>query len=344
MLRMLQLSCGRSPRRNFPLSLSAQLRPAATAVLLASLVALSTATSASAQEPQHTVRPGETLSDIAARNRTTVRALAEANGLHNVNRIVIGQVLVIPATAAASAATVVHVVAPGETLSGIASRYGTTARALAQANGISNPNVVRIGARLTVPAGSGAGGGGGATTVVHTVAAGEFLAGIAARYSTSVGAIVSANRLSNPNVIRIGQQLTITPGTGGGGATGAGGTSAYAATGASDGRTGVAGIHTVASGDTLHGIARRYGVTAEALAAANGIPRPWNLYAGARLFLSAPNRLPGDLPRCPVPGATFVNDWGFPRSGGRAHEGTDLFAPRGTPVLAPATVTMTGRP
>jgi LysM repeat protein len=319
------------------LSLPALHRPAAIAVLLASLLAVST-TTASAQEPQHTVRPGETLSDIAARNRTTIRALAEANGISNPNRIIIGQVLVIPAAAAASAATVVHVVAPGETLGGIASRYGTTSRALAQANGISNPNVVRIGARLTVPAGSG-GGGGGATTVAHTVAAGEFLAGIAARYSTSVGAIVSANRISNPNVIRVGQQLTIPAGTGGG-PTGAAGTSAYATTGASDGRTGVAGTHTVVSGDTLNGIARHYGVTAEALAAANGIPRPWNLYANARLFLSAPNRLPNDLPRCPVPGATFVNDWGFPRSGGRAHEGTDLFAPRSTPVLAPATGTV----
>lgn len=38
--------------------------------------------------------------------------------------------------------------------------------------------------------------------------------------------------------------------------------------------------------------------------------------------------------RCPVPGAHFINDWGFPRSGGRTHKGTDMFAGRGTPVLA----------
>lgn len=38
--------------------------------------------------------------------------------------------------------------------------------------------------------------------------------------------------------------------------------------------------------------------------------------------------------QCPVPGARFINDWGFPRSGGRSHKGTDMFAPRGTPVLA----------
>jgi len=38
---------------------------------------------------------------------------------------------------------------------------------------------------------------------------------------------------------------------------------------------------------------------------------------------------------CPVQGgATFTNDWGFPRSGGRRHQGNDLFASRGTPVVA----------
>ncbi len=41
---------------------------------------------------------------------------------------------------------------------------------------------------------------------------------------------------------------------------------------------------------------------------------------------------------CPVVGARdgrdFTNDWGYPRPGGRSHEGTDIFADRGTPVLS----------
>jgi murein DD-endopeptidase MepM/ murein hydrolase activator NlpD len=37
---------------------------------------------------------------------------------------------------------------------------------------------------------------------------------------------------------------------------------------------------------------------------------------------------------CPVPGSRFINDWGFARSGGRTHKGTDMFASRGSAVVA----------
>jgi LysM repeat protein len=44
-----------------------------------------------------------------------------------------------------------HVVQPGETLSGIAMRYGTTPWAIAAANGIANVNYVRAGQTLRIP-------------------------------------------------------------------------------------------------------------------------------------------------------------------------------------------------
>jgi peptidoglycan LD-endopeptidase LytH len=39
---------------------------------------------------------------------------------------------------------------------------------------------------------------------------------------------------------------------------------------------------------------------------------------------------------CPVPGSTFVDTWGAPRSGGRSHEGVDMMAGFGTHIYAPA--------
>lgn len=47
---------------------------------------------------------------------------------------------------------------------------------------------------------------------------------------------------------------------------------------------------------------------------------------------------------CPVQGpVTFVNSWGAPRSGGRRHQGVDMLSPRGTPVVAPVSGTVSHR-
>jgi LysM repeat protein len=74
------------------------------------------------------------------------------NGIADANRIRIGQVLTIAGAAAAAApaastsgATTSYKVVPGDTLSGIASRFGTTSRNLMALNGITNANYLRIG-------------------------------------------------------------------------------------------------------------------------------------------------------------------------------------------------------
>ncbi len=124
--------------------------------------------------------------------------------------------LLVPALPAAAAPDAqsggVHIVQRGETLSQIARRYGVSMTALAQANGISNPNFIYAGQRLTIP---GAAGGSGASTAsgsVHIVRPGESLSTIAARYGTSVAALASANGISNPNHIFVGQRLVIKSG------------------------------------------------------------------------------------------------------------------------------------
>jgi len=57
----------------------------------------------------------------------------------------------------------------------------------------------------------------------------------------------------------------------------------------------------------------------------------------ARIAAGRDGTVPWRELRCPVDGRTqFVNDWGFPRTGARSHEGTDVFAERGTHVVAMA--------
>ena len=90
----------------------------------------------------HTVKSGETLSGIAAKYGTTYQHLAAINGINNPNLIYAGQVLKIDGAAAPSKT---YTVQGGDTLSGIAARYGTTYQKLAQINGISNPDLIQPG-------------------------------------------------------------------------------------------------------------------------------------------------------------------------------------------------------
>ncbi|MGE0710100.1 MAG: LysM peptidoglycan-binding domain-containing protein [Planctomycetota bacterium] len=102
----------------------------------------------------YVVKSGDTLSAIAARFNTTVDTIRQLNGLSG-SLIHVGQVLHLPGSAPAPAATVEHVVVGGDTLSAIAARYGTTVAAIRQANNLLT-NTIVVGQRLTIPTGSSA--------------------------------------------------------------------------------------------------------------------------------------------------------------------------------------------
>ncbi len=96
----------------------------------------------------HIVRKGDTLSKIAQRYGTTVKTLKQTNGLKN-DVIKVGQKLKLPASVL-GAATGIHVVSKGETLSSIASQYGTSVQKLKSSNGLSS-DLIKVGQELTVP-------------------------------------------------------------------------------------------------------------------------------------------------------------------------------------------------
>jgi LysM repeat protein len=136
----------------------------------------------------YVVQPGDTLFSIAARFNVSVSELATINGIYDVNRVFVGQVLVLPAplpggyppyqppppnpypntpsnpgytpvittyppgTVITTTVTMTqYVVKKGDNLSSIAVRFKTTPQAIMNANGITNPNLVYVGQLLNIP-------------------------------------------------------------------------------------------------------------------------------------------------------------------------------------------------
>lgn len=167
---------------------------------------------------RYTVRSNDTLYSIALRFGVTVDAIKQANGLTS-DLIQIGQQLIIPGTTvtapapAAGAAPLVHIVAPGETLTQIATLYRTTVEAIAQANGIMNIGYIYAGQKLIIPD-----GGRGlasssvqppASATTYVVQPGDTLFSIAMRFRTSVQTLMVANNMSNPDLLYPGQVLVL---------------------------------------------------------------------------------------------------------------------------------------
>jgi cell wall-associated NlpC family hydrolase len=109
--------------------------------------------------------------------------------------------------AAASATSLPYTVHAGDTLTAIASEYGTTVQALATSNHLSDPNLVHTGQVLQVPSVAGTGAPSAPTS--YTVRAGDTLAAVAARFDTSVAHLVAVNHMADPNLIFPGQVLAL---------------------------------------------------------------------------------------------------------------------------------------
>ena len=148
----------------------------------------------------YTVQPGDTLSGIAAKFGTTYQVLSAINGIGDPNQIWPGQVLKVTGTASQEST---YYVQAGDTLSSIATKFGTTVSSLVSINHISNPNVIYVGQKIYV--GEAIQGQSNA----YTVQAGDTLSGIASKFGTTWQALAQKNGLANPNVIYVGQTLTI---------------------------------------------------------------------------------------------------------------------------------------
>lgn len=98
---------------------------------------------------------------------------------------------------------ITYVIQPGDTLSGIAERYGTTYQALAALNHISDPNRIIAGQTIRVPENSGS------SPKYYTIQPGDTLSEIAERFGTTVSALMALNGIRNPDLIYAGTAIRI---------------------------------------------------------------------------------------------------------------------------------------
>ena len=164
--------------------------------------------------------------------------------------------------------TITYTVQSGDTLSSIASRYGTTVQELVDINGLSNPNLIYPGEVLRITTNSTTHGSEtrGTGSIIYTVQRGNTLSQIANTYGVTVSHIVEINNIANPNLIYPGQKLRITE-----------------STNTNLNPVNQNNFYTVQRGDTLSGIARRYGVSTQYLVRLNGISNPNLIYPGQML-------------------------------------------------------------
>jgi membrane-bound lytic murein transglycosylase D len=191
-------------------------------------------------EVRHRVRRGDTLSTIARKYGVPMASLRVANDL-NGSVIHPGQSLMVPQGDGGATATVaalaaprediapqlperqqqraaasaprarVHVVKSGDTLWGVARRYGITVPSLASVNGLSSQAGLVPGARLEIP---GSRGGSQSATdqasrMTYKVRRGDTLSEIADRYNVSVRQLMSWNRMRQASSLRTGQRLVL---------------------------------------------------------------------------------------------------------------------------------------
>ena len=160
------------------------------------------------------------------------------------------QARLTPTSQARTRATVTYQVRRGDNLSSIASKYGTTVRAIKARNGLSSDKI-KAGQTLTILRNER-----GTSTVVHVVSRGESLGRIASKYGTSVSALKRLNGLRS-NTIHPDQRLNV-------------------------GQNQANVVHTVRRGEYLGHIASKYGTTVSAIKRLNNL-RSSTIHPGQRL-------------------------------------------------------------
>ncbi len=163
------------------------------------------------------------------------------------------------ATPTKSPEPVRYTVKRGDTLWGIAKKFGVTVSAVVNANNIRNPNLIYVGEVFIIPHMTSEESSG---YTLYTVRRGDTLWGISRKFGTSINSIAALNGIENPNLIYAGEVFKIP-----------------------SARSEQAVIYTVKRGDTLWGISRKFGTTVENLVKLNSVKNPNLIYVGEKLII-----------------------------------------------------------
>lgn len=243
----------------------------------------------------HTIKPGETLNDIATRYNTTVEALQQTNRIANPNNLTVGQDIMLPEMGGpVSQVTttddniiypVAYIVDVGETLREIAADYGTTWQQLAAYNNLPNPNYIQAGMVIYIPDPGLAIGGPTtpqppATPVyqTYTVLSGDYPQLIAQKLGVTVESLLLLNGITNTRNLQPGDVLLVPP---------TGGPVQQPQPQPTLPRQTFNGFYTVQPGDNLFAIATSFGVSIYDVAQANGLLNLNYVFVGQAL------RIPG---------------------------------------------------
>ncbi|MGF6824415.1 LysM repeat protein [Microbacterium sp. ZKA21] len=216
----------------------------------------------------------------------------------------IERVHVVRAVPAAAPTPSTHTVQSGDTVWAIARTYGLRSADLVAWNGLGADAMIRPGQVLRLTPASAPTGTAPAAPAppapsaqTHTVVAGDTISRIAAKYGTTIDAVLAANGLSRASIIYPGQQIRIAGAAASAPAPAANPTPAPASS--------TATTHTVVAGDTITGIAATHATTISAIFAANGLSGSSIIYPGQKIAI--PGKQPETAPTDVGPKTAVLN-------------------------------------